>query len=121
MAFYLKINELPMKERGWLAIKILAAIWFGEVHPSVNTFLKPFHDTMLKLFRDGITVKSPDVSHTFVCRAIVLSGTADMPAKALALNTIGHNGFFGCHKCLQPGVNTKNTERTCSYLSICGR
>ena len=33
-----------------------------------------------------------------------------MPAKALALNTIGHNGFLGCHKCLQPGVTTKTQK-----------
>ena len=33
----------------------------------------------------------------------MLSGTCDLPAKAVCLNMIGHNGFYGCPYCLQPG------------------
>ena len=117
---YLKINELPAKIRCFMKNKIIAAIWLGEMHPAINTFLKPLRDAMVKLFKDGITVESPDVSGSFKCRAILLSSTCDLPAKALLLNTIGHNGFYGCPRCTQPGKTT-NTVRghvhTFPYIS----
>ena len=104
---YLKINELPAKKRSCLTNKLLAGIWFGESKPSVNTFFKPAYDTMHKLFTDGILVTSPDVQGPFKSHAVLLSGTCDIPAKAIVLNMIGHNGFYGCPKCLQPGKTTK--------------
>lgn len=41
---------------------------------------------------------------------MLLSGTCDIPAKAMVLNMIGHNGFYGCPKCLQPGETTKTAR-----------
>ncbi len=117
---YLKINELPARIRCFTKNKILAALWLGETHPTVNTFFKPLHDAMVKLFKDGITVESPDVSGSFKCRAILLSNTCDLPAKALILNMVNHNGFYSCPSCTQPG-KTINTIRghvhTFPYIS----
>ena len=101
--FYLKINELPIRIRDCLSNKLLAGVWFGTQKPSINTFLKPFCDTMKSLYEDGLVVQSPDLLSPFICRAIVLSGTCDMPAKATALNMINHNGFYACPYCEQPG------------------
>ena len=103
---YLKINELPPMKRNCLSNKILAAIWLGNSKPAVNTFFKLIYDTLHKLFNEGITVNSPDVAGPLRC-CIMLSGTCDLPAKAVAMNIVGHNGFYGCPKCSQPGETYK--------------
>ncbi len=75
---------------------------------------------MLTLFKHGITVESPDVGGRFTCRAILLSSTCDLSAKALVLNMINHNGFYSCAKCIQHGTATKNTRghvRTFPYIA----
>ena len=99
---YLKINELPVRMRCKMRNRLLAGIWFGEAHPTVNTFLKPIYATLLKLYNDGVSLDSPDVG-----RGILLSNTSDLPAKAMLLNMISHNGFYSCAKCLQPGKTTR--------------
>ncbi len=38
------------------------------------------------------------------------SGVMDKPAKALFINMISSTGFYGCTKCLQPGVSHKATD-----------
>ena len=38
----------------------------------------------------------------------MLSNTCDLPAKAMLLNKISHNGFYSCAKCLQPGKTTRS-------------
>ena len=50
-----------MQKRSCLTNKLLAGIWFGESKSSVNTFFKPVYDVVMKLFKDGISVMSPDV------------------------------------------------------------
>ena len=40
-------------------------------------------------------------------RAVLLSGTCDLPAKGSACNTVQFIGTFGCFKCLQPGCTVK--------------
>ena len=87
----------------YLKIKSLAGVWFGDKKPSINTFLKPLCTTMNSLFYNGLTVQPPEQCDPIVCKTIVLSGTCDIPAKTTALNMIGHNGFFACPYCEQPG------------------
>lgn len=107
---YLKINELPPKKRDYLTNKILAGIWLGDGKPAVNTYFKPIYHTLQKLYTEGVLVSSPHITGPFQCHAIMLSGTCDMPAKAVALNMIGHNGFYGCPKCSQPGITYKTSK-----------
>ena len=107
---YLKINELPPKKRDYLTNKILAGIWVGDGKPAVNTYFKPIYHTLQKLYTEGDLVSSPHITGPFQCHAIMLSGTCDMPAKAVALNMIGHNGFYGCPKCSQPGITYKTSK-----------
>jgi hypothetical protein len=108
---YLKINELPPKKRLFLSNKILAGLWFGDSKPAVNTYFRPIYNSLHNLYGEGISVTSPDVTGPLQCRGIMLSGTCDMPAKAMALNMIGHNGFYGCPKCSQPGETYKTAKR----------
>lgn len=66
-------------------------------------------------------VTSPDIAGPLRCSAIMLSGTCDIPAKAVAMNMVGHNGFYGCPKCSQPGENYKTQKggkiHTYTYIS----
>ena len=100
---YFKINELPQKMRNGLNNKILAGVWFGITKPSINTFLKPLCQVMKEMFIEGVQVHPPELPSPFMCKAIVLMGTCDLPAKLTALNMVGHNGFHACPHCEQPG------------------
>lgn len=60
------------------------------------------------------------MSNSFKCRAILLSNTCDLPAKAIVLNMVNHNGFYSCPRCIQPGKTTKTKRghvHTFPYIS----
>lgn len=50
----------------------------------------------------GITI-SPAGGESVLCCAALIATTCDLPAKALVMNTVQYNGFFGCSQCTQPG------------------
>jgi hypothetical protein len=98
---YLIINELPYHLRMKKENMILTSLWFGSSKPSMGTFLKPFQKTMSEL-HSGIQCESPEVG-IFTCKAILLCGTADLPARSLLCNHIQYNGSHACWKCEQEG------------------
>lgn len=49
--------------------------------------------------------------HQTKCKAFLICGTADLPAKSLALNINQFNGAFRCHKCLQCGETFRTENR----------
>ena len=98
---FLIINELPYKIRMKKENMLLASLWFGNKKPSMCTFLKPFKDSMEDLFQ-GIECSSPSAG-TFICKGILLCGTADLPARSILCNHIQYNGAFSCWKCEQEG------------------
>ena len=85
---------------------VLAGLWFGESKPNMLTFLKPFHKVLHKLENEGCMVDLPS-GIQLTCRAILLLGTCDLPAKAMVCNTMQFNGAFGCTRCLQRGETVK--------------
>lgn len=98
---YLIINELPYKQRMNKENMILAALWYGNKKPSMGTYLKPFLQSLKKL-NEGIQCESPDKG-IFVCKGLLLCGTADLPARSLLCNHVQYNGAFSCWKCEQEG------------------
>jgi hypothetical protein len=38
---------------------------------------------MKEIFAEGVQVHPPELRSTFMCRAIVLTGTCDLPAKSM--------------------------------------
>lgn len=42
-----------------------------------------------------------------MCKAYLLFGTADLPARCLLCNGVQYNGSFSCWKCLQKGETAK--------------
>jgi len=102
---YLIINELPYKQRMNRENMILAGLWFGKDKPAMSTFLKPFLESM-KHFDEGVKMTSPERG-TFTCKAYLLAGTADLPARCLLCHSVQYNGAYGCWKCLQKGRTAK--------------
>ena len=102
---YLVINELPYNLRMKKENMILAALWFGNQKPLMATFLRPFLDSM-KALSIGIKCFAPGRGE-FVCKAFVMCGTADLPARSLLCNSNQYNGAYSCWKCLQKGGTAK--------------
>ena len=107
---YFVINELPISKRWCNDNIILAGLWFGTRKPNMLTFLKPFVEGLSEL-HSGVEMHSPDVSNNFLCKARLLCGTCDLPAKAMVFNMIQYNGYFGCTYCLQSGKQLATGER----------
>ena len=103
---YLVINELPSSERNKKENVFIPGLWFGDLKPIPNLFLVPLQKIVTELNR-GIDVQLPN-SKVLNIKGIVISGTCDLPAKALFLNMKLYNGKFGCHKCKQKGKYLPN-------------
>lgn len=67
----------------------------------METYLKPFLISVTKL-NSGILCQSPDKGK-FLCKAVLLCGTADLPARRLLCNHVQYKGAFSCWKCEHEG------------------
>lgn len=102
---FLVINELPYKLRMLKENMLMAGLWFGPPKPAMGTFLSPFLDCFKKL-HEGIQCFCPLLGN-FICRAYLLCGTADLPARCLVCNSVQYNGSFSCWKCMQKGETSE--------------
>ena len=108
---YLIVNELPYHLRVLKENTLFAGLWFGEMKPNMQLFLKPLTMELSALESSGVEVKSPLYPQPFVSKVILLAGTCDLPAKCLVMNSVQFNGKHGCSKCLQPGQSCATSER----------
>lgn len=102
---FLVINELPYKLRMLKENMLMAGLWFGPHKAAMGTFLSPFLDCFKKL-HEGIQCFCPLLGN-FICRAYLLCGTADLPARCLVCNSVQYNGSFSCWKCMQKGETSE--------------
>lgn len=102
---FLVIDELPYKLRMLKENMLMAGLWFGPHKPAMGTFLSPFLDCFKKL-HEGIQCFCPLLGN-FICRAYLLCGTADLPARCLVCNSVQYNGSFSCWKCMQKGETSE--------------
>lgn len=109
--FYLVINELSFKERFSKDNVIVAGLWFGSSKPSINLFASVFENDLKKLVK-GVDFKVGNEQQTIKVKALISSGTCDLPAKALFLNLQQFNGKHGCPHC---EIETKRIENTQTY------
>lgn len=100
---YLAVNELPINKQWCSNNVILAGLWFSSQKPNMLTFLRPFKESISHLYTKGVEMFSPDIPGNFLCRALLVCGTCDLPAKAIVYNMTQFNGYFGCTHCLQSG------------------
>lgn len=104
---YLVINELPYEERIKKENIIIVGIWFGTKKPNANLFLSVFRNPLKKLYK-GVFFKTSSDKRV-KCRAKIICGTCDLPAKSLFLNMKQYNGYYGCQKCYIRGLRIQNT------------
>ena len=102
--------------------RLFAGLWYGSQKPDMSLFLKPLSQSLTLLYEEGMlntittlslctanvllpigTLVSPADSDPFVCRAVLIACTCDLPARALVMNFVQYNGFYGCSHCLQKG------------------
>eukprot|EP00058_Branchiostoma_floridae_P026321 XP_002611812.1 hypothetical protein BRAFLDRAFT_103034 [Branchiostoma floridae] len=100
---YLAINELPFRMRTRRENMVFAGLWFGEYKPKMRIFLPPLAKS-IKALADGFQVRPPDTT-PFECKAFLLACSCDLQAKALVMDMVAHNGYYGCPKCLQKGTH----------------
>jgi len=94
------INELPLSERRRYII--LAALWFGNTKPRMDTFLKCFVEEGSDLFHQGVNWKHDGLEMN--TKVATLICVCDAPARALVQNFTQFNGAFGCGFCMHEGV-----------------
>ncbi|CAH1254763.1 Hypp1405 [Branchiostoma lanceolatum] len=98
---YLSLNELPFSMRTRRENMVFAGLWFGEMKPVMGIFLPPVAQSIQAL-QHGFEVKPPDME-AFQCKAYLVASTCDLQAKALVMEMVAHNGYYGCPKCLKEG------------------
>ena len=69
---------------------------------TVNVQISFMCVNILKICTEGIRV-SVDEGLEVTCRAKLLFCVADLPAKAVLLNSVQYNGKYGCHTCQHEG------------------
>ena len=111
---FFQINELQYSKRTNSENMILGGLWFGPKKPTMMSYTEPFVKTLQELETSGIEINSSinsEVKEPFICKVVVIGGTADLPARSVVCNTIQFNGKYGCCKCFQPGETCKTSER----------
>ena len=105
---YLTINELPPKQRMQTENMILYGLWFGEAKPFMGGFTKPLVKALKDLETNGVDFTHDEQNYN--SKAFLICGTADLPAKSLAMNSNQFNGQYSCLRCLHPGETFKTTK-----------
>lgn len=81
----------------------------GDSKPNFDIFFNPIV-IQLKKLELGVDIKFKDVNKEI--KFFLFAAVMDKPAQAAFLNMIASTGFFGCKKCLQPGVSLKKNIET---------
>ncbi|CAN7941058.1 unnamed protein product [Ixodes hexagonus] len=93
-------NELPYKER--VHKLLLFGLWFGKKKPKMNTFLRPFAQTINRLSSEGITWTT-ESGLTKTCRVFPGPCSVDTVARCMVMNMVQFNGVYGCAWCQHRG------------------
>lgn len=105
------INELPYKLRIKKENILLAGLWFGSDKPAPNSFMNSFTDDLKKLYR-GVDFEIPETAELLRVRAMLITGTCDLCAKALFLNVKQSNSAYGCPTCK---IRTRRIDNVSVY------
>ena len=108
---YLIVNELPYEIRVKKENSLLAGLWFGTGKPQANLFVSTFENDFERLYQ-GVNFNISKEESEVKVRGMVISGTCDLPAKALFLNIQNYNGKFGCPNC---EIKTQQVENVQVY------
>eukprot|EP00734_Pompholyxophrys_sp_LG126_P000128 Pompholyxophrys_sp_v1_NODE_13_length_4899_cov_11.419162.p1 type:complete len:182 gc:universal NODE_13_length_4899_cov_11.419162:2949-3494(+) len=92
------VYDLPPEERCKFKNMSILGLYFGTEKPDINEYLKPVIECIRKS-QSGQMIINGEAR-----RLSVSTFAADLPAKAIFLNSLQYNGAFGCHNCLQEGL-----------------
>ena len=96
----LVITNLPPNVRKYI---VLTSVWYGPNKPDMDILLKPTLSKLNKLEVNGIKIKTADRSKIMKCKLLI--GVFDLPARAMAVNMVQFNGYYGCLVCLDEGLH----------------
>ena len=82
---------------------LFAGVWFRPVKPPPSITLRPVLDELQDLYTVGLDVSTS--SGRKKVRAKLLLTVCDLPARAMVLNQVQHNGYYTCAYCLDKGVH----------------
>lgn len=99
----LAITSLPPAIRMDVDCLLLAGVWLGPVKPNMKLILEPIIDII-----NQIDIEINISGSTKHLKAKLLLGVFDLPAKAMALNTVQFNGKHGCPYCLDEGIHVSH-------------
>ncbi len=100
---FMVINELPPSMRMARENMILAGLWQGKGNPPFFAYMHALADSVSTLGQEGVCVKLPGTTDTFISKGIALLASVDLQAKAYIANITAHNGAYGCITCEEPG------------------
>lgn len=82
---------------------MVGALWLGPCKPPMQTLLPPVLSKIETLQTSGIQFQTSEGIK--ILKAKLLVGVFDQPAKAMVLNVVQFNGYYGCPYCLDKGVH----------------
>ena len=91
---------------------IVAALWLGPCKPSIDVLLPSVLSKIDLLHTNGIEFSTPHGKK--VLRVKIVAAVFDFPAKAMALNIVQFNGYYGCPYCKDRGIHINVTD-ICIY------
>ena len=106
---YLVILNLPANVRMNAENIITCGVWVGPTKPLMGLLLDPITESLQHLSSLGVNIQTPSGNCT--CRAKLVMGVFDLPAKAAVLCAKQFNGEYGCSVCLHPGKRLPNNAR----------
>ena len=96
-------TSLPPTNRMNAENMMVGALWLGPCKPPMQTLIPPVLSKIEKLETTGIQFQTSEGVKTLKGKLLV--GVFDQPAKAMVLNVVQFNGYYGCPYCLDKGVH----------------
>ncbi|KAL5505856.1 hypothetical protein EMCRGX_G007386 [Ephydatia muelleri] len=96
-------TSLPPEVRMNVENMIVAALWLGPCKPSIDVLLPSVLSKIDLLHTNGIEFSTPHGKK--VLRVKIVAAVFDFPAKAMALNIVQFNGYYGCPYCKDRGIH----------------
>ena len=91
-------------------------LWIGTFKPKMNTFLKPFVDSLKRIYRDKVSWTHPRTSEVYNTCAVAPIVVADGPARADVQNVQHPTGLCSCNNCEAVRTEDPDSESARKYF-----
>ena len=85
---------------------LVGALWLGPCKPSMEVLLPPVLSKIDLLFNNGLEFNTQHGKN--ILKAKIVAAVFDFPAKAMALNVVQFNGYYGCPHYKDRGIHKCN-------------